>query len=128
MSTTTKQLTVKINAEIDKFNSAMKQLSSSLDTAKKDFEGLSKAGEAVSGLGNKLMPFTVAVTGVATASTATAISFEGAMNKVSAISGATGKDLQSLEDMAKKMGSQTKFSASESAEALTYMGICYAQL
>ena len=69
------------------------------------------------------MPFTVAVGGIATVSTATALSFEGAMNKVSAVSGATGKDFEALENMAKKMGSQTKFSATESAEALTYMGM-----
>ena len=49
--------------------------------------------------------------------------FEGSMNKVSAISVATGKDLQSLEELAKQMGATTKFSASESADALSYMGM-----
>ena len=45
------------------------------------------------------------------------------MSKVSAISGASGKDLQSLTDKAKEMGAKTKFSASESAEALQYMAM-----
>lgn len=50
-------------------------------------------------------------------------SFEAAMSKVSAISGATGDSLQSLTDKAKEMGAKTKFSASESASALQYMAM-----
>ncbi|MEI3413617.1 MAG: phage tail tape measure protein [Christensenellales bacterium] len=49
--------------------------------------------------------------------------FEAAMSEVAAISGATGEDLQSLIDKAKEMGAKTKFSASESAEALKYMAM-----
>lgn len=45
------------------------------------------------------------------------------MSEVAAISGATGEDLQSLIDKAKEMGAKTKFSASESAEALKYMAM-----
>lgn len=50
-------------------------------------------------------------------------SFESAMDKVSAISGATGDDLSLLSNKAKDMGATTKFSASESAEALQYMAM-----
>ena len=50
-------------------------------------------------------------------------SFESAMDKVSAISGATGDDLAKLSSKAKEMGANTKFSASESAEALQYMAM-----
>ena len=57
----------------------------------------------------------------ATAAATVGSSFVAAMSKVSAISGASGKDLQSLTDKAKEMGAKTKFSASESAEALQYM-------
>ena len=45
------------------------------------------------------------------------------MDKVSAISGATGGDLARLTEKAKEMGSTTKFSASESAEAFEYMAM-----
>ena len=106
-------LKVRISADIGQFNSKMKELSSSLQDSTKQFSGLTKAGEAVSGLGKKLMPLTVAIGGVATASAKTAIDFDSAMNKVSAVSGATGKDLDSLRELAKKMGSETKFSATE---------------
>lgn len=70
--------------------------------------------------------FATVATGIAAGGTAAATvgsSFEAAMSKVSAISGSTGKDLQSLTDKAKEMGAKTKFSASESAEALQYMAM-----
>lgn len=51
------------------------------------------------------------------------MSFESTMNEVQAISGATGKDLDSLKNKAQEMGAKTKFSATESAEALTYMAM-----
>lgn len=49
--------------------------------------------------------------------------FEASMDKVAAISGATGGDLDKLTEKAKEMGSTTKFSASESAEAFEYMAM-----
>lgn len=49
--------------------------------------------------------------------------FEASMSKVQAISGATAEDMQLLEEKAKAMGASTKFSASESAEALQYMAM-----
>lgn len=58
-----------------------------------------------------------------TAATHVGSDFEAAMSKVSAISGATGKDLTALTDKAKEMGASTKFSASESASALQYMAM-----
>ena len=45
------------------------------------------------------------------------------MSEVSAVSGATGKDLEALKDKAKEMGTSTKFSASEAAEAMNYMAM-----
>ena len=58
-----------------------------------------------------------------TAATHVGSDFEAAMSKVSAISGATGKDLTALTNKAKEMGASTKFSASESASALQYMAM-----
>lgn len=50
-------------------------------------------------------------------------SFEATMSKVQAISGASGKELEVLTAKAKEMGAKTKFSATESAEAFTYMAM-----
>ena len=49
--------------------------------------------------------------------------FEAAMSKVSAISGATGAEMEKLTEKAKQMGATTKFTATESAEAFNYMAM-----
>ena len=49
--------------------------------------------------------------------------FDTGMSKVKAISGATGDELSKLRDKAKEMGSTTKFTATESAEAFKYMAM-----
>ena len=124
MSTLVKELKVRISADTNGFKGALNGISGDISRVSKDFEGLKKAGEGISSVGKKLTAgLTLPIVGIAAASTKTAGDFEAAMNQVSAISGATGKDLQSLEDLAKNMGATTKFSASESAEALTYMGM-----
>lgn len=50
-------------------------------------------------------------------------SFEAAMSKVQAVSGAVGSDMDKLTKKAEEMGNKTKFSATESAEALNYMAM-----
>lgn len=49
--------------------------------------------------------------------------FETSMSKVSALSGATGEDLEALEAKARELGASTTFSASEAADALGYMAL-----
>lgn len=49
--------------------------------------------------------------------------FEASMSNVAAISGATGNELQALTAKAQEMGAKTKFSASESADAFSYMAM-----
>lgn len=66
---------------------------------------------------------TAPIVGLGAASIKTTADFESAMSKVSAISGATGNDLDSLNKKAQEMGAKTKFSATESAEAFTYMAM-----
>ena len=120
----TETLSVKITANASSFSSAISKMSSDLKGVSKDFEGLNKLGDGMKNVGKKLtMGLTVPIAGIAAASTNTAMNFEAAMNEVSAISGTTGKDLSKLSDLAKEMGRTTKFSASESAEALKYMGM-----
>ena len=61
--------------------------------------------------------------GVATAAVKTTADFESAMSNVQAISGATGEDMNSLKEKAREMGAQTKFSATEAGEAMSYMAM-----
>ena len=124
MSTLTKELKVRITADANGLKGALNGVSNDISKISKDFEGLKKVGEGVSNIGKKLtMGLTLPIAGIGAASAKTAMEFEAGMNEVSAISGATGKDLEKLKNLAKDMGASTKFSASESAEALTYMGM-----
>ena len=49
--------------------------------------------------------------------------FDASMSQVAAVSGATGEDLDKLRAKAKEMGSSTKFTASEAADAFNYMAM-----
>ena len=81
------------------------------------------ATKGVSAIFVALTAVSSAIIGCGTAAVNVGSSFESAMDKVSAISGATGEDLEALTGKAKEMGATTKFSASESAEALQYMAM-----
>ena len=85
-----------------------------VESGLKKFQGLVKTG------------FKVATASVAAAGVAAikmGADFEAGMSEVQAISGASGKDLAALTAKAKEMGAATKFSATESAEALKYMAM-----
>lgn len=49
--------------------------------------------------------------------------FDASMSKVKAISGATGDELEALRDKAKDLGASTVFTASEAADAFSYMAM-----
>lgn len=51
------------------------------------------------------------------------MSFDSAMSQVGAVSGATSEELAQLTEKAQEMGSTTKFTASEAAEAFNYMAM-----
>lgn len=89
-----------------------------------DASGFSSGIEKIGSIATKGL----AVLGAAvTASTGVVVKlgmdFESQMSKVQAISGATGDKLLQLTDKAKEMGKKTKFSATESAQALEYMAM-----
>lgn len=84
---------------------------------------VSAVGGAVKNMGAAMLPASTAVAGLGTSMVKTAADFDSAMSQVSAISGATGQDLEDLRDKAQEMGAKTKFSASQSAEAMTYMAM-----
>ena len=86
-------------------------------------ETLQSAGDKISGVGQKLLPVTAGVTALGTIAVKTGADFDSAMSKVAAVSGATGSEMDALREKAREMGSKTKFSASEAAEAMNYMAM-----
>lgn len=85
---------------------------------------LQQTGRQMQSIGRQMtLGLTTPIVGFGTLTLRAAGDFEQAMNRVGALSGATGDELQSLEDIAKAMGIQTKFSASEAADALGFLAM-----
>ena len=87
-------------------------------------EKISKFGDGMTKVGTNLTTkVTLPLVGIGTAIVKASSDFEAGMSKVQAISGASGEDLDKLKEKAKEMGATTKFSATESAEAMEYMAM-----
>ena len=108
---------------------------SSLSKAEKDLNSFGKSASTIStkvqGVGKSITKFgsnmtkkvTLPIAAAGTAIIKTTATFESKMSKVSALSGTTGKSLDMLSNRAKEMGAKTKFSASEAADAMSYMAL-----
>ena len=110
----------KANAELADMEVQLREVNAELARQKFDdyAEKAGKVGSAVEGAGQIMTRASVAIAGVATAAVKTTADFEAQMSRVQAISGATGEDLQALEDQAIQLGASTKFSASEAAQGM----------
>lgn len=83
-----------------------------------------KASKAVTDAAKKVAALGTAAVGAFGAfAIKSGMDFEAQMSKVQAISGANAEEMQLLTDKAKEMGAKTKFSATESAQALEYMAM-----
>lgn len=118
-----------LDLDISGFLAGLKSAQSEADTASKNIatkigNNLQGAGKSMTSVGSTLTKtVTTPILGLGTAAVKVTSDFESAMSKVSAVSGATGGDLDALNEKAQEMGAKTKFSATESAEAFTYMAM-----
>lgn len=102
----------KTNKELKEFN--LTQMS----------EKLGKVSSGLKSVGSNLTTHvSLPLAGVATVASHVGIEFEAQMDKVSAISGATGEDFDKLQAKAEEMGAKTKFSATNAGEAMEYMAM-----
>lgn len=109
----TKEEIKKLQKEANSANVALQKVS--------DVTG--KIGKTATKIGKGMSVVSAGIGGVATAAVKTTADFESAMSNVQAISGATGEDMNSLKEKAREMGAQTKFSATEAGEAMSYMAM-----
>ena len=109
----TKEEIKKLQKEANSANAALQKVS--------DVTG--KIGKTATKIGKGMSVVSAGIGGVATAAVKTTADFESAMSNVQAISGATGEDMNSLKEKAREMGAQTKFSATEAGEAMSYMAM-----
>lgn len=108
-----------------------KELKNNIASLNEFSEKLGKVGEKTTDAGKKLTStVTAGVVGIGVASVKTAADFESSMSKVAATMGMTADeinngsdDFKKLEEAARKMGSETMFSATDAAEALNYLAL-----
>lgn len=106
------------------FQSALGDLKTFADKSNSLVNRTAALGSALKSVGSTMTKtVTVPLVGLGATAVTVAAGFESAMSTVGAISGATGEDLTALSDKALEMGSKTKFSASEAAEAMQYMAM-----
>lgn len=106
-------LVAKLTLDTSEYDAAMKKASS----------GMGAVGSDITAAGKSMLPATAAITALGTGAVMTAANFEASMSKVAAISGASGDDFTALSNKAQEMGAKTKFSASQAADALSYMAM-----
>lgn len=121
-------------AELKKLESQASKTNQTLDKIGEVGGKLEAVGGKITDVGKKVTVVSTAVTAMGGAAVKTAADFESSMSQVQATMGIT-KDsmsevdgqsvntMDTLSDLAKKMGSETAFSASECAEALNYLAL-----
>ena len=117
-----------LDLDTSKFKTGLKSALNDLKTfqsqAATSKDKLAAFSSAATSAGRSLTKsLTVPIAGIGAASVAVTAKFDAGMSKVQAVSGATNKELEKLRAKAKEMGAQTKFSATESAEAFNYMAM-----
>ena len=84
---------------------------------------MDKIGGGIKDVGSSMsIGLTAPIVAFGASAIKTAISFDESMNKVAAMTEATGEPLLKMRTMAKQLGSTTQFSASEAAEAMANLG------
>ena len=112
----------------DQMSKALGAASANLQNSGKQWKNMGKdiekAGRSISSVGSSMTKsVTMPILGIGGAAVKVAADFESGMDKVASISGATGSDLDKLSEKAKEMGKLTKFSATDSADAFSYMAM-----
>lgn len=109
---------------VSSYNTARQQMQTLADSSQSMSSRFQAAGQMLTRAGTTLTTcVTVPLAGIGAASVKTAADFESSMSNVQALSGATGSELEQLSNLAKEMGANTQFSASEAADALGYMAL-----
>lgn len=106
-----KEVQIKISGKVD---NSLNTVSQKVDKA---FSKMMKVAKSATLIGGTAA--TAAVTGAVKVGS----SFESQMSTVEAISGAAEKQIMQLEEKAKEMGATTKFTATESGQAMEYMAM-----
>lgn len=111
MAASERELMIKISAKAD---SSLDSIGNKVDKA---FNTMKKAAMTLGAAGAS------ALTGLTMASVKVGREYEAQMSTVGAISGASVEEMEQLEAKAREMGATTKFTATESGQAMEYMAM-----
>src|SRR5699024_3753699 len=104
----------------------------SVDSTHRSFtEKVAAAGKTVKELGQSMtnvgkelsMKVTAPLMAIGGVATKIGMDFKAGLSEVQALSGATGEELQKLEERSRELGAATKFSAKEVTEGFKYMAL-----
>lgn len=117
-------LVATLKANVSDFTRGMKDARDQINDLSKQSERMQRMGDSFKKTGKKMTAgLTLPLVGLATMAVRTGMQYETSMSNVQAISGATADDMAKLEAVAREMGSTTRYSASESADALGFMAL-----
>ncbi len=120
--------------KLKNYEKQLKDVTGQLNNSGKAWEEngkkLEKYGSNIQNAGKKMMGASTGIAALGTGAIVTATNFEDAMRQVAATMGITADEIANgseaykiLEDAAKQCGENTKYSASEAAEALNYLAL-----
>lgn len=117
-----------LTREIDKTERQLKSFEAQAD---KTYQKLTKIRDAATDFGKAAQDvgksmskkLTAPILGAGGIVSKFAMDFDSEMSKVKAISGASGDEFDQLRNKAREMGAKTKFSATEAAQAMSYMAM-----
>lgn len=108
------QLIVKIGAELSEYKKGLQEATKATTSLSKDITGVGKSMTA---------KLTVPIAGVGAMAIKTGSDFQQSMANVKSITNATESEFAKLSEEAKRLGSTTRFSASEASDAMSYLGM-----
>jgi TP901 family phage tail tape measure protein len=106
-------------------NAPLAQLEKDLRKAKKTVaSSMKQIGAKMKSAGQMMsLGVTLPIVAMGAGIIKTAANFEKGMNRVRALTGATGDDFAKLRDQAKELGSTTQFSATQAADAMGFLAM-----
>ena len=123
-----RQAVANAQTELNNLNNELRNTPNQLQAMGQDMQAtaskIQNVGKAVTSVGKTMTTHVTApIVAMGAAAVKVTADFDTSMSKVSAVSGATGTELAQLRTKAREMGAQTKFSASEAADAMNYMAM-----
>lgn len=104
----------------DKLSPALKVAQGNVASAAKSMKEL---GSSMQAAGSAMLPLSAAVGAFGAGALTIFADFERGMNRVRAVTGATGTDFDALNKQAQDLGASTVFTAREAAEAMGFFGL-----